>query len=113
MRDILFGTLSVFSLTPFQNVIIYDGIVHKLDDVTFHMDESDFMKPFKITSSDNRFEMEFKPIINRSAKIDYKLIISEQDQVFGHMSGIAVLDDGTKIELKDVLCFCEKVHNKY
>lgn len=96
-----------------ENVIIYDGIVHKLDDVTFHMDESDFMKPFKITSSDNRFEMEFKPIINRSAKIDYKLIISEQDQVFGHMSGIAVLDDGTKIELKDVLCFCEKVHNKY
>ena len=29
------------------------------------------------------------------------------------MSGKAVLDDGQVIELKDVMCFAEKVHNKY
>ena len=29
------------------------------------------------------------------------------------MSGTAVLDDGTSVNLKDVLCFAEKVHNRY
>ena len=70
-------------------------------------------KPWKFTFSDGRFEMDFLPILDRSACLDYKLIVSDQHQVFGRMSGMAVLDDGTKIEIKDVLCFAEKVHNRY
>ena len=57
--------------------------------------------------------MDFKPILDRSACLDYKLIITDQHQVFGRMSGTAVLDDGTEIEIRDVLCFAEKVHNRY
>jgi hypothetical protein len=34
-------------------------------------------------------------------------------QVFGLFTGTLVLDDGTKIELKDSLGFAEKVHNKW
>ena len=29
------------------------------------------------------------------------------------MSGVAILDDGTHLEVKDLLCFAEKVRNKY
>ena len=65
------------------------------------------------TSSDGRFEMEFQPVMDRAACMDFKVIISDQHQVFGKMSGKAILDDGTVIEIKDVLCFAEKVHNKY
>ena len=57
--------------------------------------------------------MNFVPIIDRSAKIDVKFIITDQHQVFGRMSGKAVLDDGTVLEIKDLLCFAEDVHNKY
>ena len=57
--------------------------------------------------------MSFEPIIDRSAVIDLIAIITDQHQVFGKMSGTAILDDGTKIEIKDFLCFAEKVHNKY
>ena len=38
---------------------------------------------------------------------------SKQHQVFGRMSGKAVLDDGTVVEVKDMMCFAEKVHNRY
>ena len=96
-----------------ENVIFYDGIAHKIDDVEFVIPEDDYCKPWKFTSSDGRFEMDFLPILDRSACLDYKLIVSDQHQVFGHMSGTAVLDDGTKVEIKDVLCFAEKVHNRY
>ena len=39
--------------------------------------------------------------------------MTDQHQVFGRMSGMAILDDGTKIKVKDFLCFAEKVHNRY
>lgn len=96
-----------------ENILFYDGVAHKLDDVKFHIPESGYTDPWKFTSNNGRFEMEFVPIIDRAAKIDVKVIITDQHQVFGRLSGKAVLDDGTVIEVKDMLCFAEDVHNKY
>ena len=96
-----------------ENMLFYDGVAHKLDDVTFHIPEDDYMKPWKFTSSDGRFEMDFKPVLDRAALTDLKVIVSDQHQVFGKMTGKAVLDDGTVVEVKDMMCFAEDVHNKY
>ncbi len=97
-----------------ENVIIYDGIAHKLDDVTFAMsDPKNFLAPWTFTSSDGRFETEFTPILDRKGKIDVGFAATDQHQVFGRMNGRAVLDDGTEIEIKDLLCFVEKVRMKY
>ena len=96
-----------------ENILFYDGKGHKLDDVTFHIPEDDYMKPWKFSSSDGRFEMGFVPVLYRSASMKVLCISTEQHQVFGRMSGRAVLDDGRFIELKDFMCFAEKVHNRY
>ncbi len=105
-----------------ENILIVDGKAHKLDDVDFGipgdtdpkaMTGPAYMRPWRMTSSDGRFEMDFVPVLDRAAKMDFKLIVSDQHQVFGRMSGRAVLDDGRTLEFKDVLCFAEKVHNKY
>ena len=96
-----------------ENILFYDGKAHKLDDVTFHIPEDSYMKPWKFTSSDGRFEMDFVPVLDRAAKMDFKVIVSDQHQVFGKLSGTAILDDGTKITVKDMMCFAERVHNKY
>ena len=96
-----------------ENVIFYNGVAHKLDDIEFHIPEDSYMKPWKFTSSDGRFEMDFVPVIDRAACLDYKAIVSDQHQVFGKMSGKAVLDDGKVIDVKDLMCFAEKVHNRY
>ena len=96
-----------------ENILFYDGKCHKLDDIKFNIPESSYTDPWTFTSSDGRFEMNFVPIIDRAAKIDVKFIITDQHQVFGRMSGKAILDDGTVLEVKDLLCFAEDVHNKY
>ena len=96
-----------------ENVIFYNGKAHKLDDVTFHIPEDSYLSPWKFTSSDGRFEMDFEPVLDRAACLDYKVIVSDQHQVFGKMTGTAILDDGQEIIIKDVLCFAEKVHNRY
>ena len=96
-----------------ENLVIYEGKAHKLDDITIHLDRSDYLKPWKITSSDGRFEMDFKPLFDRSAVTDFKILGSWQHQVFGYLTGTVVLDDGEKLELKDFLCGVEVVRNKY
>ncbi len=95
-----------------ENVIFYDGKANKFDDVVFNISDN-YIDPWTIKSSDGRFDMDFTPIIDRNALIDVKVIVTDQHQVFGKMNGTAVLDDGTKIELRDFVCFAEKVHNKY
>ena len=96
-----------------ENVLLYDGKIHKLDDITFNLPENGYTDPWTFSSSDGRFEMEFTPILDRAAKIDLKVLVSDQHQVFGRMSGKAILDDGTELVVKDLLCFAEHVHNRY
>ena len=96
-----------------ENALFYDGRLHKLEDVTFHIPPSSYLDPWTFTSSDGRFEMTFVPVLDRAAKLDFKVLVSDQHQVFGRMSGTAILDDGTRLELRDCMCFAEKVHNRY
>ena len=100
-----------------ENALFYAGRLHKLSRVSFNIPRRagglDYMSNWTFTSDDSRFEMDFHPVMDRASCADVKLIKSDQHQVFGRMSGTAVLDDGTKLEIRDLLCFCEKVHNKY
>ena len=75
--------------------------------------EYDYMKEWNVSSNDNRFEMTFTPIINRKSLTDIKVLISDQNQIFGKFNGFIVLDDGKKIEVKDFLGFIERVRNKW
>lgn len=108
-----FGNTSAAS----ENMLFYNGKSHKLDQVKFNIPmkngDYDYMSPWTFTSNDGRFEMSFKPIIDRVAPIDLKVICMIPHQVFGLISGTATLDDGTVVEVKDKLVFAERVHNKW
>ena len=104
-----FGDTSAAS----ENMLFYEGKGHKLDDVAFHIPQDDYMKPWRFTSSDGRFEMDFVPVLDRAARTNALIIETDQHQVFGRMSGRAVLDNGKVIEVKDLMCFAEDVHNRY
>lgn len=109
-----FGDVSAAS----ENMLFVDGVAHKLDRLTFHIptdDEGrdDFLSPWTFTSCDGRFEMDFAPILDRAARTDARILLSDQHQVFGRFTGRALLDDGTELYLKDFLGFAEKVYNKW
>lgn len=101
-----------------ENGVYYRGKVHKLTDVSFDIPADAagnrlYTDPWKITSADGRFEADFVPILDRCAKMDFKLIVSDQHQVFGRMTGRTVLDDGTELAFTDFICALEVVRNKY
>lgn len=109
-----FGDTSAAS----ENVLFYDGKAHKLSQVTFHIPKDAkgkelYEEPWRFSSDDGRFEMDFEPVIDRASNTDFGVLCSKQHQVFGRFSGKAVLDDGTALELKDFFGFAEKVFNKW
>lgn len=100
-----------------ENMLFCDGRAHKLNDVVFEIPQKegkdDFLSPWRVHDADGRLELRFVPILNRRSKTDIGIICSDQNQVFGHFHGFMMLDDGTKMELKDFLGFAEKVHNRW
>ncbi|MBE5735349.1 MAG: DUF2804 domain-containing protein [Clostridiales bacterium] len=101
-----------------ENMVFYDGIAHKLDQVTFNIPKDkkgkdDYMSDWTFTSNDKRFEMTFHPIINRHSDANVLVIRSNQNQVFGEFTGNIILDDGKEIKLNKFLGFAEKVQNKW
>ncbi len=108
-----FGDLS----NATENMIFYDGKSHKIDKIDFEIPKNgnkyDLMKEWKLVSNDDRFHLTFTPILDRTDKISLIVIVSDQHQVFGKLNGYVVLDDGTKLEVKDLLGSAEVVHNRW
>jgi len=94
-----------------ENMLFYKNKAHKLKEIQFHFDESDYVKPWRITSSDKRLELEFEPLFDRASSVNLLLIRSVQHQVFGKFKGTAVLDDGSKLVLDNLTGFAEDVLN--
>ncbi|WML39433.1 DUF2804 domain-containing protein [Neobacillus sp. OS1-2] len=110
-----FGDTSAAS----ENMLFYDGVAHKLQDVQFHIPMNnaagkfDYLKPWVFSSSDHRFEMTFTPILDRSDFTSIGVIASDQHQVFGRFNGKAILDDGKVINVQNFLGFAERVYNRW
>ena len=108
-----FGDTSAAS----ENMLFYAGKAHKLSQVTFHIPmkdgREDYLAPWTFTSDDGRFAMDFAPVIDRASNTDFKILKSDQHQVFGRFTGTAVLDDGTRLQIRDLFGFAEKVENKW
>ena len=100
-----------------ENVLFYDGKAHKLSKVTFNIPvkegKDDFLSPWTFTSDDDRFELNFEPILDRASRTKVLVLESDQHQVFGHFSGTVILDDGTKLTINKLIGFAEKVKNRW
>ncbi len=101
-----------------ENGIYYKGKIHKIESVEFKIPRDsegkrEYMKEWTVDSADGRLKSVFRPIIDRSACMDFKVIISDQHQVFGRLSGTFVTDEGEILEFKDFVCALEVVRNKY
>ncbi|MGI6744989.1 MAG: hypothetical protein BWY46_00824 [Firmicutes bacterium ADurb.Bin300] len=103
-----FGDTSAAS----ENMLFYDGKSHKLDLIDFGVG-FDVMKKWHITSNDNRFKGEFFPEFNDRTDLSLGFVSQRADKLFGRINATAVLDDGTTLNIENMLVFHEIVHNRY
>ena len=96
-----------------ENLLLYRGRAHKLDQIIFYFDRHDWLKPWRISSNDGRVELEFIPRVDRNSHFNALLIASEQHQVFGHYRGHVTLDNGQVLQLGHLPGFAEEVRNRW
>ena len=99
-----------------ENMLFLNGKATKLDKVTFNIPQTkkgdDYLSPWEIVSNDGSLNLVFTPIIDRSSNTNAIIIQSNQHQVFGKLNGLVKIGN-KQIELKDFICFFEKVINRW
>ncbi|MFX0139575.1 MAG: DUF2804 domain-containing protein [Candidatus Hodarchaeota archaeon] len=100
-----FGDLS----THTENIIFYDGKAHKIDEVVFHHHNRDPTKPWKFTSSDDRFNMVLTPLVPHREKLNFGIISLNSSLLHGLYTGDLVLESGEKIHIEDMLGHAEDI----
>lgn len=98
--------------TASENMLFYKGKSHKLGKVAFTLG-NDYMEPWHFTDEEGRLDLWLTPVYDRETKIKLLWVDNHCHQMFGSFSGTAVLDDGTKLEIKDVVSFAEHAVNNW
>ena len=100
-----------------ETALFYDGVCHKISDVYLEKDPEiggKWMEPWHFISEDGRLDLTMIPFYdNITNMMPLNLVGMTTHQVHGLWNGNVILDDGTKIEIKDMYAFCEKVYNKW
>ena len=101
------GHSSADSSQGTENAFFLDGVMHKLDQVTFHL-PSTKLAPWRFTSNDNRLEMTFTPQQERDENYQMFLYSLKRRQLFGSFSGKVTLDCGDEFEFRNIAGFAER-----
>ncbi len=109
-----FGDMSAAS----ENTLFYDGKAHKIGNLTL-VNEDEVVKNWTGTKwiisdgDEGRFYMEMTPTFDNITRLRFLFIGNICHQVFGKWNGWVVLDDGTKLEIKDMMSFLERSDNMW
>jgi len=104
-----FGDLSKAT----ENAAILNGHIHKLGLVRFDYRPNDYMQPWCLKDDDGRIDLTFTPFKDRTARTNLGIIFSEVHQMFGRYNGRATLEDGSLLEIRDLIGFAEEHHARW
>jgi hypothetical protein len=96
-----------------ENAFFVDGKLHKLDQVTFHISPSKWLEPWRFTGNDNRLEMTFTPHQERVERRQLGFHLLSRRQLCGAFSGSVILDDGTKLEFRNITGIAERRKTRF
>lgn len=96
-----------------ENAFFLDGIIHKLEQVTFHIPPTNWLEEWKFTSNDKRLEMTFTPNQERNEQKHLFPYSWRRRQVCGMFSGRVILDDGAEFSFWNLTGFAERVKTRF
>jgi hypothetical protein len=107
------GYSSADSTLGTENAFFVDGKLHKLDQVSFHINPADWLLPWRFTSNDGRLEMGFNPNQERVERTGLVLFSMTRRQVCGSFSGKVTLDDGSELRFNELTGFAERLKTNF
>lgn len=87
-----------------ENAVIVNNNLTKIgEDLQFHYDRDNYMKPWFVDCQSGRVELTFTPFFERIAATNLGIIQSEVHQMFGHYHGRIYLSGSESIEITNLL----------
>ena len=98
-----------------ETCVFYDGKAHKIGavDVETFPKPDKYMQPWKFVSEYGRFNLTMQPFYDHHSDLNIGVMRMHSHQVHGLWNGTVVLDDGSRIEIRDFYAFCEYVENRW
>ncbi|MDR0599307.1 MAG: DUF2804 domain-containing protein [Treponema sp.] len=96
-----------------ENAFFLDGVIHKLDQVAFHIPPANWLREWALTSNDKRLEMIFTPNQERTGRGSVLLHSVTCRQVFGTFSGRVILDNGETLTFWNITGFAERRKTRF
>lgn len=96
-----------------ENMLFWNGKAIKLGRLKTEVDINDYFKPWKFEDEEERFKFTLTPVYDKVADTRIGFIQMYCHQLFGRYDGYIVLDDGKKVEINNMLAFCEHAKNRW
>ncbi|MCQ4207399.1 DUF2804 domain-containing protein [Streptomyces longispororuber] len=95
-----------------ENALVVDGRLHKIgEELRWSYDRSDWLRPWRI--SGERVDVTFTPFHEKVSRTNLGVVANETHQCFGHFTGWALADDGTKTDLDGLVGWAEEARNRW
>lgn len=95
-----------------ENMFFYNKKAFKLGALNVRRDERDYMQPWHLTDTDNRFELHFTPLWDNYTENKFVVVDTHCNQIFGLCSGHIRTEDGIK-EFQNITAFIEHAVNRW
>lgn len=96
-----------------ENMFFWNGKAYKLGTLQVDRDPDNHVAPWRFYTLDGRFDLTMTPIYDNYTETKLLFVDNNCHQVFGKFNGKAVLPDGSEIEVKDMVAFCEHADNNW
>jgi len=93
-----------------ENGVCLDGRLHKLSEhLVWEYDRSAWTSPWRIrTPRSKRVDLAFRPFFHKPSRLELGVLASEIHVCFGRFDGTVVADDGTPVEIADLVGWAEE-----
>lgn len=98
--------------TASENMLFYKGCSHKIGKVDFVLGK-DHSEPWRFRDREGRLDLRLDPVYDNRTRTKLLWVDNVCHQMFGSFSGKAVLDDGTVLQVRDVISFAEHAVNNW
>lgn len=98
--------------TATENCLFYKDEIHKLGRVRFELGAT-YNDPWRLVDEEGRLDITLNPVYDRETKLKVLWVDNNTHQMFGEFTGFAVLDDGTRLEVKGITGFAEHAVNNW
>jgi len=96
-----------------ENCFWVDGVLHKLDTVSFEHDRHDLMRPWRMSSFDGRLQLAFQPAGGHRENINAGIVASNFNQLVGRYTGWLQTAAGERIMIDGLLGYAERHYAKW